>query len=228
VDDDVVHEIDLALGRCAALPEDKRVAIYNSVSSMLGKFVADLAPDPACAPQLVLASSIVANDYNPNKVASPELDLLEISMRADGITMPIVLMPIDSSTWVVVDGFHRRVVGTDRLGRRWLVASVLSRERGDRMASTIRHNRARGKHQVELMGSIVRALAADGWDDDRIKEHLGMSTEELLRLKQVVGAARMLAPKEYEQAWETADGDDDPARRSNRTDQPGEAHCRRN
>jgi ParB-like chromosome segregation protein Spo0J len=227
MDDDVVREIDLALERCAALPEDKRVAIYNSVSSALGRLVADFAPDPACAPQLVPASAIAANDYNPNKVASPELDLLEVSMRADGITMPVVLMPINEGAWVIIDGFHRRVVGTDRLGRRWLVASILSRERGDRMASTIRHNRARGKHQVELMGTIVRALVEEGWDDERIANHLGMSAEELLRLKQVVGAARMLAPKEYEQAWETADGDDDPARRSNHIDQSGAAHQRR-
>lgn len=197
-----------AIRVCAALPEAERVEVYNAASRALGEIVADLAPDPACAPQLVLATAVEANDYNPNRVAAPELDLLEGSMRADGITMAVVVMPDpDGERWTVIDGFHRRVVATERLGRRYIPCAVIDRPLADRMASTVRHNRARGKHQVELMAALVRGMMGLGWDDGRIAAALGMSEEELLRLKQMVGAAKLLAADEFSKSWGPIDGE---------------------
>lgn len=197
--------IQTLLTSASDLPETDRVALYNAVVGAAAALVADVTSDPAVAPRLVHADRVVANDYNPNTVASPELDLLEQSMRADGITMPIVVVA-QGDDFVIVDGFHRRTVGAKRLGRRYLPCSVISRPLGDRMASTVRHNRARGKHQVDLMASLVRSMVAEGWDDDRVARGLGMSVEELLRLRQMVGAARLLAAPEYGRAWERPGG----------------------
>ncbi|HXK37258.1 MAG TPA: ParB/RepB/Spo0J family partition protein, partial [Candidatus Paceibacterota bacterium] len=188
------------LSNATDLPEDERVALYNAVSVAIGRLVADVAPDPALSPQLVPVDAVVANDYNPNKVASPELDLLEQSMRADGITMCVVVMP-DGGTNVVVDGFHRRTVAGDRLGRRYIPCAVIRRPIGDRMASTVRHNRARGKHQVDLMAQLVKSMSDLGWGEEKIADAMGMTGEELLRLRQVVGAAPMLAAAEYTREW---------------------------
>lgn len=188
------------LDGCAALPEQERVAIYNAVSERLGKLVADVAPDPAVSPRLFPAESVIANDYNPNSVAAPELDLLESSMRADGITMAVVVIEIGEQR-VIVDGFHRRTVAADRLGRRYIPCAVIESTGADRMASTVRHNRARGKHQVDLMASLVKEMMALGWEDEKIAENLGMTVEELLRLRQIAGAARMLASEEYTREW---------------------------
>ena len=136
------------------------------------------------------------------------MDLLEESMRADGVTMPVVVMPLQD-TWELIDGFHRHIVGTQRLGRRYLPCSVIDRPLADRMASTVRHNRARGKHQVELMAALVREMMDLGWDDQRIARALGMSEEELLRLRQMVGAARLLAAREYSLSWGRIDAEED-------------------
>lgn len=182
------------------LSESERVALYNEAQRVLGEVVRDLCPDPACAPQLIAVGQIRANSYNPNAVASVELDLLENSMRADGITMAIVVMR-DGDGAEVVDGFHRRKVGAERLGRRYLPCSVIDRPLVDRMASTVRHNRARGKHHVDLMADLVKGMMALGWEDEQIAENLGMSVEELLRLRQMVGAAKMMAGSEYTREW---------------------------
>lgn len=200
----IVESIDAL----ATLPETERVAAYNEIQRALGKLVADVTHgDPASQPQLIAASSVRANDYNPNRVASVEMDLLEQSMRADGITMNVVVMR-DGDGAVVVDGFHRTTVGRERLGRRYLPCSVIDRPLADRMASTVRHNRARGKHQVDLMAGIVRNMMALGWSDERVAAALGMSVEESLRLRQMVGAARALAADHYEREWRVVDDGD--------------------
>lgn len=183
--------------------EAERVAAYNAGVRALASLVADVSEDPAIAPRLVAADRVLGNDYNPNKVAAPELDLLEQSMRADGITMAVVVIA-DGDGFTVVDGFHRRTVAATRLRRRYIPCAVIDRPLADRMASTVRHNRARGKHQVDLMGALVRGMMDLGWDDSRIAGAMGMSPEELLRLKQTVGAARMLAPAEYNRSWSHA------------------------
>jgi ParB-like chromosome segregation protein Spo0J len=137
------------------------------------------------------------------------MDLLEESIRSDGITMAIVVMR-DSDNWTVVDGFHRRSVAAERLGRKMLPCVELPADRADRMASTVRHNRARGRHEVELFAAIVRDVLAEGWDEGRTATELGVSPEELLRLRQIVGAARALASPEYGRAWGGRDGEHRP------------------
>lgn len=182
------------------LPAEERVAIYNRTMLEMRELLADVTSDPACFPQLVRAEVIEANDYNPNRTASPEMDLLEQSIRVDGITMPVVVVG-DAERCTVVDGFHRRTVATDRLRREWIPCSFISSSMADRMASTVRHNRARGKHQVELMASLVKSMMGLGWGDEQIAGALGMSVEELLRLRQMTGAAKMLAANEYSRSW---------------------------
>lgn len=185
--------------RPMSIPE--RVAVYNGALKALGGLVSDVSPDPVLSVQLVHSGALHANDYNPNSVASPEMDLLEDSIRADGVTMPVVTVHDGNGSWIVVDGFHRQSVIRTRLGREYIPCSVINSGMADRIASTIRHNRARGKHQVDLMGGIVRQLIELEWDDDRISQHLGMTNDELLRLKQTVGAATLLAGSEYSKSW---------------------------
>lgn len=177
-----------------------RVATYNRRVARLATSIADICDDPALSPQLLPAGSVVGNAYNPNKVAAPELDLLELSIREDGLTMAVVVMA-EAAGWTVIDGFHRHTVLTKRLGRDYVACTVLDKELSERMASTVRHNRARGKHHVDLMATLVNEMHAAGVGDEEIAEQLGMTTEELLRLQQMVGAARLLAAEEYSKSW---------------------------
>lgn len=191
---------------------DERVQLYNALVQLVAdELLYDLPPDPSTRPQLLPAEHIHANSYNPNRVAAPELDALEESMTADGITMCVVVSPHETleGEHEVTDGFHRHHVSTQRLGRRFVPCSVLyNKTKAERMASTVRHNRARGKHDVELMGALVRSMLELGWDDNRIAHSMRMSPEELLRLKQTVGVARLLASPEYTRPWPDRDGDE--------------------
>lgn len=135
---------------------------------------------------------IEANDYNPNKVATKEMELLYISIKEDGYTMPIVCYyDKERDKYIVVDGFHRyRTIMEhkdiyEREGG-CLPVSIIDKDINDRMASTIRHNRARGKHEVELQASLVKMLK-DGWDELKIMKELGMTLEEVQRLLGLVG-----------------------------------------
>ncbi len=154
----------------------------------------------------VLAEKVRANDYNPNTVAPPEMALLRLSIEQDGFTQPIVTWyygPPDDY-YEVVDGFHRHLVGIE-LGLSHLPVVVINAERaekGDRIASTIRHNRARGKHAVAAMSDIVQELARRNWNDAKIGRELGMDPDEVLRLKQISGLAEMFADQEFSEAWE--------------------------
>lgn len=149
-----------------------------------------------------------ANDYNPNKVAPPEMELLETSIWEDGYTQPIVTVyDAETDQYVVVDGFHRYRVGkeSERVREReggTLPIVVLDKHISDRMASTIRHNRARGSHNIELMSTIVSELVEMGKSDGWIRKHIGMSQDELLRMKQVTGLASLFENKDFSQAWE--------------------------
>lgn len=157
---------------------------------------------PVLDVRMVLAAKVVANDYNPNRVASPEYQLLIKSIEEDGVTQPIVTF-YDSNTdqYIIVDGFHRWSVLTQHFKCAEIPVVVIEKDLANRMASTIRHNRARGKHQVDLQADLVRSLMQLGWDDPRIAQHLGMTEEELLRLKQAVGVARLLATEEYSASY---------------------------
>lgn len=151
----------------------------------------------------VEADSVHANDYNPNAVASPEMELLRHSIESDGFTQPIVVWRTEDG-YEVVDGFHRHLVGKS-LGLSHLPVVVINAdraERNDRVASTIRHNRARGKHQVDAMSNIVMDLSRRNWSDAKIAKELGMDADEVLRLKQVTGLAELFADEEFSEAWE--------------------------
>ena len=144
-----------------------------------------------------------ANDYNPNTVAPPEMRLLELSITSDGFTQPIVVWQTGDE-YEVVDGFHRYRVGK-KIGMKQLPVVVVNpdrTDRGDRIASTIRHNRARGKHLIDGMSEIIQELARRNWSDKKIARELGMEPDEVLRLKQITGLAEMFADKEFSEAWE--------------------------
>ncbi len=161
---------------------------------------------PCLQVRMVPADKVVANEYNPNRVATPELDLLADSIEADGVTMPIVVYhDKEHDQYIVVDGFHRYILLRDRYQCPEIPVVTINKPLDQRMASTIRHNRARGKHQVDLMGELVKALAAQGWREDDIAKHLGMTYEEVLRLKQVVGIAKAIKYKDYGRAWEAVE-----------------------
>lgn len=184
------------------LSAKERIRLYNMGTKALRQMVSDLCNDPALSPQIVITKNIEANDYNPNKVAIPEMDLLEQSILQDGVTMTVVTCKDNNrNKWVIVDGFHRHKVLKERFSRKYIPCSEIDSGIADRMASTVRHNRARGKHTVELMASLLKSMIGLGWKDDKIAKHIGVSEEELLRLKQITGVAKLLAASEYSQSW---------------------------
>jgi ParB-like chromosome segregation protein Spo0J len=158
---------------------------------------------PVSSVQWVPVEQVHANDYNPNAVAPPEMELLEHSIRSDGFTQPIVVWETEDG-FEVVDGFHRYQVGL-KMGLTHLPVVVVNddrTDREDRIASTIRHNRARGKHQVGAMSDIVQELARRNWTDRRIGKELGMDPDEVLRLKQISGLAELFSDRDFSEAWE--------------------------
>lgn len=157
-----------------------------------------------------LNENIVANDYNPNKVAPPEMELLEVSILNDGYTQPIVTWQNDDKNKTeVIDGFHRNRVGKESkiISKRMMgylpVVNIRKEQSGknDRIASTIRHNRARGKHQIDAMSEIVIELKNRNWSNKRISTQLGMDEEEVLRLCQVSGLEHLFSDKDFSKAW---------------------------
>jgi len=145
----------------------------------------------------------MANEYNPNKVATPEIELLIHSIEEDGLTQPVVVYHDKQlDKYIVIDGFHRYFVLINHFKCDEIPVVVIDKSINNRMASTIRHNRARGRHQVDLMGILIKKLIDQGWSDPEIAKHLGMDGEELLRLRQQVGCAKFLAANEYSQSWE--------------------------
>lgn len=169
-----------------------------------------LSKHPVSNVRWVPISRVRANDWNPNKVASVELQLLYVSIKADGYTQPVVTIEDeDKPGWfVIVDGFHRwRIMVENEDVRRstdgLLPIVVIEASINDRMASTVRHNRARGKHGVGDMAQIVFEMLDNGWTDVAICENLGMSADELVRLKHVSGFSKLFADTEYRRAWDT-------------------------
>lgn len=154
---------------------------------------------------------ITANTYNPNAVAPPEMQLLYESIKADGYTMPIVCYyDKEEDNYIIVDGFHRYRIMLEhkdifeREGG-MLPVSVIDKPIDQRMASTIRHNRARGSHNVELMSNIVKELHELGRSDAWISKHLGMDKDEILRLKQITGLASLFKDVKFGKAWRPVD-----------------------
>lgn len=158
--------------------------------------------------QRVHVDKIRANAYNPNAVAPPEMKLLETSIWEDGYTMPIVCYYIENEDiYEIVDGYHRYTTlkTSKRIFEReqgYLPIVVISKDISNRMASTIRHNRARGSHSIELMSTIVSDLVNSGMSDAWILKHIGMDKDELLRLKQITGIAALFKDQEFSKAWD--------------------------
>ncbi|MCL2100188.1 MAG: ParB/RepB/Spo0J family partition protein [Fibromonadales bacterium] len=148
-----------------------------------------------------------ANEYNPNSVAPPEMELLYRSIKEDGYTMPIVVFHREKDdVYEIVDGFHRYTVmlkypDIREREKGMLPCSVIEKPIGERMASTIRHNRARGSHNIDLMSNIVAELVELGKSDIWISKYLGMSMDEILRLKQITGLASLFKGHEFSKSW---------------------------
>jgi ParB-like chromosome segregation protein Spo0J len=188
--------------------EGERMELVNAARTELHQ-ASPMKDEPADLVLWVRGDTVQANDYNPNQVAPPEMRLLKRSVSADGYTMPVVTW-IDEGVREVVDGFHRRRVGLEckevkKRTRGWLPVTTINQDRegrNDRISSTIRHNRARGKHQVQAMSEIVQELTKRNWSAARIGRELGMDEDEVLRLRQITGLAEAFADHEFSKAWE--------------------------
>lgn len=169
----------------------------------------DFSHNPVSNTKWVPIVKVQANDYNPNSVAKEEMRLLYISIKEDGYTQPIVTVYDEKlDKYIIVDGFHRYSVSLfnkDILygNHGCIPIVVLNKSMKDRMASTVRHNRARGKHSVSGMSNLVFGMLEEGCSDEGICNSLGMHPEELVRLKHITGFSKLFENVEYRQAWET-------------------------
>lgn len=192
---------------------DEQVQVINAVRRIIHD-VGPFGTEPVDLVEWVKADTVHANDYNPNSVAPPEMELLRLSIMADGYTQPIVTMP-EGDSRVVIDGFHRNRVGKECADVQARVKGYLpvvrirssQEDRSNRMAATIRHNRARGKHKVEAMSDIVVELKRRNWSDEKIGRELGMDPDEVLRLCQITGLAEVFKDQRFSEAWEVDSGD---------------------
>lgn len=158
---------------------------------------------PVLNVKMVPAEKICANDYNPNHMASPEMRLLKVSIEQDGYTQPIVTYYDQKrDIYEVVDGFHRYLANELYFHLDMLPVVVIDKPIDQRIASTIRHNRARGTHQIVDMSKIVLRLMGQGWDDQKICEYLGMELDEVIRLKQISGLKEAFADHVFSKSWE--------------------------
>lgn len=205
----IVNDAEHVFERIDKLDDEMKIDVINALRKSLHKR-SPMKREPVDCVLWVKANQLHANDYNPNSVAPPEMRLLQLSIMQDGYTQPIVAWPDAEGSYEVVDGFHRnrvaREVGAVKkrvMGR--MPIAVINTDRTskeDRIASTIRHNRARGKHAVDAMADIVMDLSRRNWDDEKIAKELGMDPDEVLRLKQITGLAELFADKEFSEAWE--------------------------
>lgn len=193
-----------------SLDIDSRVTALNEIKIAMHN-ISPMKTEPVDCVLWVKNDSVHANDYNPNSVAPPEMELLRLSISADGYTQPIVsMLEENGQTREVIDGFHRNRVGKEceEIQNRvhgYLPVVTINEDRAkinDRVASTIRHNRARGKHKIEAMSDIVIDLKKRNWSDEKIAKNLGMDKDEVLRLCQIGGLVELFADKEFSQAWE--------------------------
>ncbi|BCU56541.1 IbrB-like domain-containing protein [Enterobacter kobei] len=192
----------------SSLEEADRIDAINTFRLALH----DLSPfrdQPVDCVLWVKHETVEPNSYNPNNVAPPEKRLLLKSLELDGFTQPVVAIRNGANEYEIVDGFHRHELGKSKPAlqkqlKGYLPVTCLRASRtrkSERMAATIRHNRARGRHQIQEMSDIVRELAQLGWEDERIGKELGMDSDEVLRLKQINGLLEMFADRRFSSAW---------------------------
>lgn len=209
--------IEKLLNEISTLNDDEKIIVMNDIKTRLHQ-ISPFKNEPVDCVLWVRNDTITANDYNPNSVAPPEMELLRHSINHDGFTQPVVTWP-GKQMREVVDGFHRMRVSKeceDVVNRIHGYVPVVTinpdcTDRNDRIASTIRHNRARGKHQVVAMSDIVIELKRRNWADEKIGRELGMEPDEVLRLTQITGLAEMFADKEFSKAWEVEQIDENDA-----------------
>jgi hypothetical protein len=209
----IIRQINMHL---STLSFEEKVEEINAIREAIHN-QSPFKNEPVDFVKWVLSDDVVANDYNPNKVAPPEMELLEVSIMNDGYTQPIVSWsnPEKGKT-EVIDGFHRNRVGKesvvvrDRVKGYLPVVDIRKEQSGknDRIASTIRHNRARGKHQVDAMSEIVIELKNRNWSNKRISKQLGMDEEEVLRLCQISGLEHLFSDKDFSRAWVSEDSNE--------------------
>lgn len=195
-------------GWLKSLPDEARIEALNQIKKTLHA-LSPFNSQPVDCVIWVKSSQLKENNYNPNVMAAAERKLLLHSLIQDGYTQPVVATAREENELNLVDGAHRFRAGikdktlADRLGG-YMPVVVLNKESAGRdanIASTVRHNRARGKHQIPAMSSLIQELSRHGWDDARIAEQLGMEPDEVLRLKQTAGLKEMFADRHYSQAW---------------------------
>lgn len=205
----IYKRINPILQEIKKLSQEEQIATINAIKLGLHK-ISPLKNEPVDCVLWVPNTTVAANDYNPNTVAPPEMELLRLSISEDGYTQPIVTMQEDTGEYTVIDGFHRNRVGKEckEIQTRvhgYLPITVINadrEDRGDRIAATIRHNRARGKHSITKMSDIVMELKKRCWSDEKISKHLGMDPDEVLRLAQITGLTEMFENREFSAAWE--------------------------
>ena len=205
----MIHpSVRVAFEALTGLPIEERIQTINAIRRELSKY-SPFKDEPVDCVQWVPIAAVEANDYNPNSVAPPEMKLLAHSIGEDGYTQPIVAWS-NEGKYTVVDGFHRHRVGrevpdvTTRIHGHLPLAIINEdrSDRNDRIASTIRHNRARGKHKVEAMSDIVIELKRRNWSDEKIGRELGMDPDEVLRLCQITGLAEVFKSHEFSKSWD--------------------------
>lgn len=206
--ENIIEQSKVIFSNLLDLSFEDRINAINEIRKILCIY-SPFNLEPVDCVQWVKSEQVTANDYNPNSVAPPEMKLLQHSIQQDGYTQPIVTV-FGENEYTVVDGFHRNRVGKEcedikirTKGYLPIVKIKPDREgRTDRIAATIRHNRARGKHQISAMSEIVIELSRRNWSDEKIAKELGMDADEVLRLKQITGLAEMFADQEFSEAWE--------------------------
>lgn len=215
-DGDLLAEAAAVFSKMDGMPLDERAELINQIRLDLARY-SPFNTEPVDCVLWVKNQLVHANDYNPNSVAPPEMELLRLSISSDGYTQPIVSMADSEGRFEVIDGFHRHRVGKECQDIQDRVHGYLplvqiresQHDKNDRMAATIRHNRARGKHKVEAMSEIVVELKRRFWSDEKIAKELGMEPDEVLRLQQVTGLSSLFADREFSEAWEADEFDAD-------------------
>jgi ParB-like chromosome segregation protein Spo0J len=205
---DMKKRISELCDEISALPETEKIETINEVKRRL-HHISPMRSEPVDCVIWVKADDVISNDYNPNAVAPPEMELLKVSILEDGYTQPIVTYRLDDKR-EVVDGFHRNRVGKECQEVRARIKGYLPvvtinddrTDKADRIASTIRHNRARGKHKTSAMADIVVELKHRNWSVAKISKHLGMDEDEVLRLSQITGMAEAFADADFSKSWD--------------------------
>ena len=201
-------DLEPIISEIKSMDLENKIEVINNIKKKLHE-ISPFRNEPVDLILWVKNDEVQANDYNPNSVAPPEMELLRTSIMTDGFTQPIVTFPEDDKI-TVIDGFHRNRVGKEMQEVKEKIHGYLpittirpsQEDKGDRMASTIRHNRARGKHRIDSMSEIVLELKRRNWSDNKIAKNLGMDSDEILRLCQISGLREMFEGEEFSKAWD--------------------------